>query len=1368
MTTGTGPFSRRATRLAAALLAAAALAVPGPGRAAQMSFPSGSLIIPASIEYQSNNGTIGTYALVYAVLSANAQRTQPIKFYWAIAPNKLSPYRCDTMHNDPSTDAPRYDSFNDNDGCDFSIVRTTANGGQPVSLVDETGNPVAPFQVNNLTYDSALGPQRVSPMHTIGSTTQMVKYLGGSWIVHSSDAQAFLELVSDATNKLAPFHAVGTNQTNNNNRTSLYVNIHVANADFTAPVASVLKQAPPKIAVVGSAGQTNKLVDVLANAGLCGTSGFFATTTGTDGCPGTVYDDYTSSPSTLLGSSATSANALNNVDPTMPIYGLLWFGDGAFGNNTNNSSIPSYQRATIEAFLSNKGNLFAEYNSIGAVEGGFYQSTGGVNNVTSADSVAPNEDCNDSSSFSFFTGGGGSCVIYKGVNLPFAQAGNFYYQMGGNGNWQGYTGTFRPPSGSNPGTIPIVQEGPTPGNMIASTSYYQGDTAKGLLMYLAGHKYDNPPKYWGERVILNTIFARLYPPTGTELSRSEPVAYVNTNAAVTSSAYQRVYQGTYVEQLLPDVTAMVTYDATNPTVWLFPFMNGHLYQYDLSTLDTTAQKFNFSAQATTPDAGYLLQDGTPRPPNRHIWTYVDPRADTTGPAPSGAIGWKRIDFKYTEVTSGCTAGSDGVCQLSKALLASGNAAGIQLSALASPASSATQAQTLGMLVSQIRGSCAALHTGTPVYSPADVDCDPRASSDTSLPPLNRARLGGIDHGSPAVVGPSRYVTSAPWNQRPVVAYAGGHDGMIHAFYVSDWDGGTARSWPGATNVTNIGLLTGVVPMQELWAIMPPGQVGQAWTNNALVDGSINVVDVFADFPIDANGDGVIDWSTTAERPTGQRSWRTVLIATAGKGSSQYGIGGSEMFALDVTNPLSPVLLWHLGGATENDGRAYNKSSNSWAAFDAGGVPSDPTQYALKWSDSSTINYNVTDQASLDALKTGRYDYRNFGQAYSTAVAKIWSGAGYQYALFVATSAADFGSGSSSLFSNPWYSSALAPSGVRGVEVYAIDLVTGQKIWQWEHLYSSTLGPGVDNSVPPRMALGDLDANGSTERIYVGDLEGHLWELSSSDGRNWNYLLGKDNTRYSLPLFGTPAMTGGSASSTVKNAFKLSPSSSTLSQQPLTTPIGQGRFTQVPTDQQPYLLNRLAVLVGTMGVDWTIAPYEAGHIFVLPVSPDMGTRLVEPIDVVSLSSEGHDPRKFGILLPYPPGRSDQPTKHAWWDVPLGTGERVYGMPRVANNQIVFNTAFGSFTGDISMTISDPGKFWSVSATTSGGVNASSSANDSKSFAGVVIVGNTVVVTTDDKIKRIPNQVTAGDVNTSPFNRSTPAAPKSWETWLEVRQ
>jgi type IV pilus assembly protein PilY1 len=1363
----------RALRAGLAILVAAALVAPAPSRAAHRSFASGSLVIPASIEYQSDSGLLASYALVYTVLYLNSQLAHPITFYWAIEQNKLSPYRCDTTHINPNPytdgsgvlhpngDKPSYSAYNDNDGCDFFVQRATADGGQPVKLVDQNGAEQN-LSYNVITYDSALGPQRTNAMRSVDSTTQMVKYLGGSWIVDSTDSEAFLALLANA--QLQPFHQSGPSNSNNATNNNLFVNIHKAMHDFTAPVASVLRRKPPLIGLVGgNGGDTAKLTDVLVNAGLCSSrnsTGAFAN------CAGVVYDDYTGNPAALLGD-ASSAGLLNNTDPSKPVYGLLWLGDGA-------SVDPTYQIPHISTFLDNGNNVFAEYDSIGQMESGLFQSTAGVNNVPATSQVPPNEDCNDSSSFFFFTGNqGNGCVTYSGANLPFAQAGNYYYQSGGNGNWEGYApagGSFRT------GVLPICREGTSAtGSMIASAMYKftngRPDASKGIIMYLAGHKYDNPPKYWGERLILNTVFAKLMPPTGTELSRSEPVAYVNAAAATT-----RVYQGTYVEKPTPDTTDYVTYNASNPTVWLFPFMDGHLYQYDASALSSTAQAF---ADATRSwDAGTLLYSGVPMPAARTIWTYV-PRA-TSSPG-SANLNWKKIDFKYTEVTTGCTADASGVCQLSKALLASGNAAGIKLSELGSP-TNAAQAQTLAVLVSQVRGACAAHDGGgAPIYGPTDDQCDARNSSDTSLPTLNRARLGGIDHGSPAVVGPSRYVTDAPYAKRPVVAYAAGHDGMLHAFWISDWDGGATHTWPTApASLPNVASLNAVTSEgQELWALVPPGQLGWLATNNALVDGSINVVDVFGDFPRDANGDGVIDWTATCpgascEKPTGIRSWHTVLVVTGGRGSSQWGIGGAEMFALDVTNPLNPVLLWHVGGATDNDGRWDNNgdglfgtdtSGNVNEVFNPGGAkPTDPSKFALKWYDWDDglpgtayipTDYNTTNPTVIDAIKTGRYDYSNLGLAYSTAVAKIWTGGGYQYALFVTTNAADF-SGSTSA----WYAPArAAPGGLRGAEVFALDLVTGQKLWQWEHLYSTSDGSGVDNSVPPRMALGDIDANGSIDRIYVGDLEGHLWELSARDGRNWNYLYGNDRHYHSLPLFGTVAMTGlgsggNGASAQVINAFTVN-GQSYLTQQPLTTPIGQGRFTTVPSAQRDYLLNRLAVLVGTMGVDWPIAPYEQGHILVIPISPDMGTRLTEPIDM----SATRDPQRFGVLLA---GTTDHPEKTAWWDIPLGMGERVYGMPRVVNNQIVFNTAFGSFTGDISASVSDRGNFWSVTTNVSTGAAAPTAAgNDSKSFGGVVVVGTDVVISTDDKIKKVSNQVTQGGITTSPFNRATPAAVKSWE-------
>jgi len=179
-------------------------------------------------------------------------------------------------------------------------------------------------------------------------------------------------------------------------------------------------------------------------------------------------------------------------------------------------------------------------------------------------------------------------------------------------------------------------------------------------------------------------------------------------------------------------------------------------------------------------------------------------------------------------------------------------------------------------VQQVRGHCAARDdtTSEPIYEPGDGQCDDLKQQ------KNRAKLGGVDHSSPAVVGPSRYIgndasTGIKWALRPVVAYVGGRDGMLHAIYVS----GSAWAAEGES------LPAGIAPGTELWAFLPPGQLCGLATNSAMVDGVMNVVDVFGNFPRDANGDGVFDLSSTAEKPDGIRRWRTVLIGAAGQGGT---------------------------------------------------------------------------------------------------------------------------------------------------------------------------------------------------------------------------------------------------------------------------------------------------------------------------------------------------------------------------------------------------------------------------------------------------------------------------------------------------
>ncbi len=1313
------PRGAPATRLGAwVALAAVALALPAGARAANRTFAINSLIIPVQIEYQEDQAVIGAYGLVYSVLRRNPDRIaagqRPVTFYWTIAPNKLSQYRCNTNTNA----LPRYDIYNDNDGCDFAVQSAT---GSPVALFRPDATNKSPFgtSANEYVYHTAYtvsgGPDR-GTAYLIDASKTVVKYLGGAWVVDATDRQAFIDMLSQYP-ELAQYRDVAS---------STYVRIHSAQTSFTAPVARTLKNKPPLIAVANTNG-SSFLTDVLTQAGLDRIPSWNAAPPN-----GQVYELIDASTNQLSTSLAelfsSNATFLNNTWPHGYInsgrYGLLWMPDpGAAG-----FTLSADQVSNLSRYVDWGNGAYVEASSIDGVENsGDYQTPTGIGAVNP--NIAYYEDCNDrklpSGSF-YLSAKTGTCFQYGGNSQPYGQTGNFAFE-GGQGNYKG----FQPLSSFLAGVDQVLTMVASSGNQtLTSARYKDNDQTKGLIYYMAGHKFENA-RYWGQRLIMDSVISNVPLVVGVELSRSEPVGYVDHSG---STPVNHVYQGTYVQ--LPDPTSrdVDTYNVGAPQRWKFPYTRGHLYEYDLSRISTATLGQSFSANSNW-DAGTRL----PLPRDRTIFTVL---------GGSAHLGWKSVNWRYDQTGSDC-ANKDaaGNCLLSAALAACGTA-GVTTGTLipANDASGDTQRGQLGMFVQQVRGYCSAHTTppitGTPVFEPTDAQCD-----DTRQP--NVAYLGGVDHGSATLVGPSRYVTDAPWSSRPVVAYVGARDGMLHAIYVS----GGSSSWTADGKT----LPSGIQPGTELWAFIPPAQIcgtgtGGLFSNDAMVDASVNVIDVFGNFPVDRNNDGVIDWAGSSdpnldERPTGLKTWRTVLLAAVGQ-------GGSELFAMDVTNPLKPVLLWHVAGPTEKDGRwdanADGNFSDAGDQFD----PANPRTYAVKWLE-ATDSSGLSAVNGVSQVKTGRFDYRNLGLAYGTAVGKLWEGNAFTYVAYVSTSTADF-------------TNADTPLGYKGIEVFALDLVTGQKIWQWERRYARATSGGVviaDNTIPGRPALADVDADGSVDRVYVGDIEGHLWELEAHAGGNMNYLQSKDSRDppnqkyYSFPLFGTPRMNPGTASDgTRADASTLALytlASGDLVQQPLTSPVGLGRFTEVPSTPSTlntFFPNRLAVLQGTMGVDWAIAPFEKGNLFVLPVYWESNSRLAYWYNSATPQPEldigaSPDPRAFGLIRP-----------EAEWQIQLGVGERIFGMPRVVNNEIVFNTAFGSFTGDISDTILDRGNLYIVK---SGGTGIEQI--PSKAFGGVLVFQNKLVMTTATgiKAKSEPTDMTGGGVLQMPFNRASPAIFKTWE-------
>jgi type IV pilus assembly protein PilY1 len=179
--------------------------------------------------------------------------------------------------------------------------------------------------------------------------------------------------------------------------------------------------------------------------------------------------------------------------------------------------------------------------------------------------------------------------------------------------------------------------------------------------------------------------------------------------------------------------------------------------------------------------------------------------------------------------------------------------------------------------------------GNTIYEDRAINAS--ASTDTRLYRLRQATLGDLISSTPIYLAGPQAKFSDPGHSayksanasRAASVFIGANDGMLHA----------------------IDAVTGV----ERWAYVPSMVLGNMWkladkeygNNTSLehayfVDGDIVVNDVCA-----SN-------CTSATNAV----WKTILVAGLNGGGQGY-------FALDVTNPTTPVLLWEFGVAPDYSG-----------------------------------------------------------------------------------------------------------------------------------------------------------------------------------------------------------------------------------------------------------------------------------------------------------------------------------------------------------------------------------------------------------------------------------------------------------------
>lgn len=281
--------------------------------------------------------------------------------------------------------------------------------------------------------------------------------------------------------------------------------------------------------------------------------------------------------------------------------------------------------------------------------------------------------------------------------------------------------------------------------------------------------------------------------------------------------------------------------------------------------------------------------------------------------------------------------------------------------------------------------------------------------------------------------------------RQGVVYVGGNDGMLHAINASTGD--------------------------EMWAFVPTAVLPYLYKladknyynkHRAFVDGPITVGDAYFG-----------------------GSWRTVLIGGLGKGGRAY-------YALDVTNPSNPQLLWEFS-ATDSSGNCVGTTSNSTCDPDLGYTYGGAQIAKLnggKWVAIFASGYNNVPPNPLPPPTPAPSPPYSLGNGQAHLYVVDIQNAGNKIKISATGGTATDPATSGMAWVNGWTDSGMTDNSVR--HVYTGDL-SGQ-VWRFDIVSQTatlltTLGKvnGVSATQPvtTRLELGDW-ANDINQRvIYAG-------------------------------------------------------------------------------------------------------------------------------------------------------------------------------------------------------------------------------------------------------------------------------------------
>jgi len=260
----------------------------------------------------------------------------------------------------------------------------------------------------------------------------------------------------------------------------------------------------------------------------------------------------------------------------------------------------------------------------------------------------------------------------------------------------------------------------------------------------------------------------------------------------------------------------------------------------------------------------------------------------------------------------------------------------------------------------------------------------------------RLTMGDTLHGQPGYVFYGDASNLSNTSLANAYIYTTDNDGFLHA----------------------INALTG----QEAWAFVPQDLLDNLYTlyqnpveasKSYTLDGSVQVL------KYDQNGNGVIDGTND----------RVIIYFSSGRGGSNY-------YALDVTNPLAPKFMWTIG-------------------------PTQLPGVGQTWSTPTIAKVNT----GLSAQVSNQKLVLIFGGGYDPSEDSQWN-----------------------------------TTDSVGNSIYMVDALSGALLWQGLLSTASTTAPSstllanMTNAIPSPVLVLDTNGDGYADRMYVGDLGGQLWRF----------------------------------------------------------------------------------------------------------------------------------------------------------------------------------------------------------------------------------------------------------------------------------